>query len=289
MDKFSSNGTDAERLKNEVDELQQRLEQMNNKLEKSESYKSYFLSLITNEIINPFTSILGLSKGITRLKDNEIEKARKLAGIIYSETFFLDFQLNNIFMAARLEAGEAVANPVKVDVLSVVANVIADFNVEASKKQLDIIVNDNGSDKLNSFISDSAILKIVVANLLSNAIKASYAEGKIIVELIEADSILQIKVQDFGVGIDADKKHELFDRFKKLDDTINSINTGSGIGLAVVQGVLDLLHGSLEMVSELGKGATFIASVPEAIRTECGFATDDGELFFDMDDDSESF
>ncbi len=289
MDNFKNNGSDMEKMKNELEELQQRLELMNSKLEKSESYKSHFLSLITNEIINPFTSILGLSKGITNLKDNEIEKARKLASIIYSETFFLDFQLNNIFMAARLEAGEAVANPVKVEVLSVVNNVITDFNVEASKKKIKIVLNDNGSSKLNSFISDPAILEIVIANLLSNAIKASFMEGEIRVNISEVDSILQITVQDFGVGINADKEHELFDRFKKLDDTINSINTGSGIGLAVVQGVLDLLHGNLELESEEGKGSVFKAFIPEAIRTECGFATDDGELFFDMDDDSESF
>jgi len=289
MDKFNNNGADFERLKNEVTVLQQRLEQMNDKLEKSESYKSHFLSLVTNEIINPFTSILGLSKGITQLKDGEMEKARKLAKIIYSETFFLDFQLNNIFMAARLEAGEAVANPVKVDILSVIDNVVTDFDVDITKKQLNVVVDNDGSEKLTHFVSDSGILDIIVANLLSNAIKASDAGGKIIVTVRETDGILQIAIQDFGVGIDADKEHELYDRFKRLDDTINSINTGSGIGLAVVQGVLDLLHGNLELESEVGKGSLFKASIPEAIRTECGFATDDGELFFDMDDDSESF
>ncbi|RLD90671.1 MAG: sensor histidine kinase [Bacteroidetes bacterium] len=289
MGNINNNEIDVERLKEEIADLQLRLEQMNDKLGKSEGYKSHFLSLVTNEIINPFTSILGLSKGITRLKDDEMEKARKLAKIIYSETFFLDFQLNNIFMAARLEAGEAVANPVKVDILTLINNVIVDFEVDITKKQLSVKVDHNNSDKLTHFVSDPAILKTVVANLLSNAIKASNINGQIIISVEEADAMLHISVQDFGVGIDADKEHELFDRFKKLDDTINSINTGTGIGLAVVQGVLDLLHGSLEMESEVGKGSLFKATIPEAIRTECGFATDDGELFFDMDDDSESF
>ncbi len=289
MDNFHDNGTEVKRLKEEMAELQLRLEQMNEKLEKSESYKSHFLSLVTNEIINPFTSILGLSKGIAQLKDDEMEKARKWANIIYSETFFLDFQLNNIFMAARLEAGEAAANPVKVDVLPLINNVIADFGMDIAKKELKVMVEDNQADKLTHFVSDPAILEIVVANLLSNAIKASDTKGKIIVTAEVEEAILHISVQDFGVGIDAEKEHELFDRFKKLDETINSINTGSGIGLAVVQGVLDLLHGTLELESEPGKGSLFKVSVPEAIRTECGFATDDGELFFDMDDDSESF
>ncbi len=285
----NNKAVDVERLKAEVAELNRRLELMNEKFEKSENYKSHFLSLVTNEIINPFTSILGLSKGITQLKDDEIEKARKLAKIIYTETFFLDFQLNNIFMAARLEAGEAVANPVKVDVLSVINSVVNDFSVEAGKKQIEIEVVNNDDEKLTQFVSDSSILELVTANLLSNAIKASFDKGKVIISADIKDGMLYLSVKDFGTGIDAGKEHELFDRFKKLDDTINSINTGSGIGLAVVQGVLDLLHGNLELESEPGKGSLFRVSVPEAIRTECGFATDDGELFFDMDDDSESF
>ncbi len=289
MDENNNHRNHTERLQQQVAELNQRLEQMNDKLEKSERYKSHFLSLITNEIINPFTSILGLSKAITQLKDDEIDKARGLAQIIYSETFFLDFQLNNIFMASRLEAGEAVANPVKTDVLAVVSNVVGNFGIETEKKQLKIVVNNDGSQKLSSFVSDPSILEIVVANLLSNAIKASADKGEVIINVNITDAVLHLEVEDFGVGIDAEKEHELFDRFKKLDNTINSINTGSGIGLAVVQGVLDLLHGTLELKSEPGKGSLFTASVPEAIRTECGFATDDGELFFDMDDDSESF
>lgn len=289
MNGTNNNGTDTDRLVHEIADLNLRLEQMNDKLEKSESYKSHFLSLITNELINPFTSILGFSKAITLLKNDQISKARDLANIIYSETFFLDFQLNNIFMAARLEAGEAVANPQKIDVLPVIEDVVNDFAIEATKKHLEVVIQNDGADKLSHFISDATIIKIVVANLLSNAIKVSDNKGKVVITVSILNDNLSIHVQDFGMGIDAEKKHELFDRFKKLDDTINSINTGSGIGLAVVQGVLDLLHGSLELESEVGKGSVFKVSVPEAIRTECGFATDDGELFFDMDDDLETF
>jgi len=60
MNGTNNNGTDTDRLVHEIADLNLRLEQMNDKLEKSESYKSHFLSLITNELINPFTSILGL-------------------------------------------------------------------------------------------------------------------------------------------------------------------------------------------------------------------------------------
>jgi len=277
------------RLQEENQKLNARLEALNEKLEKSEGYKSYFISLITNEIINPFTSILGLSKAITQLGGNDMNKAKELAQIIYSEAFFLDFQLNNIFMAARLEAGEAVANPVKVDVVSVLKQVLDEFKPEAEKKSLELLLENDDNPALSVFVVDPVIIKIVVSNLVSNAIKASDPENRVVVYAGVEEGILNITVQDFGVGIEQQKIHELFDRFKRLDETINSINTGSGIGLPVVTGVLDLLHGKLDVESEPGKGSIFRVSVPEAIRTDCGFAADDDELFFDMDDEAESF
>ncbi len=280
---------DISRLQEENQKLNARLEALNEKLEKSEGYKSYFISLITNEIINPFTSILGLSKAITQLGGNDMNKAKELAQIIYSEAFFLDFQLNNIFMAARLEAGEAVANPVKVDVVSVLKQVLDEFKPEAEKKSLELLLENDDNPALSVFVVDPVIIKIVVSNLVSNAIKASDPENRVVVYAGVEEGILNITVQDFGVGIEQQKIHELFDRFKRLDETINSINTGSGIGLPVVTGVLDLLHGKLDVESEPGKGSIFRVTVPEAIRTDCGFAADDDELFFDMDDEAESF
>ena len=286
---LNNSNSQIDRLQDEVRNLNQRLEELNDKLQKSENYKSHFLSLVTNEIINPFTSILGLSKGIIQLDDNGVEKARELAQIIYSEAFFLDFQLNNIFMAARLEAGEATAAPSMVDILSVIKNVVDEFHLECEEKAIVIVIDDSTFDGSSRFVTDPVILKNVVLNLVSNAIKASGSNNKIVIKTWINNGELFINVQDFGIGIEPEKLNELFDRFKKLDDTINSINTGSGIGLPVVRGALDLLHGRLEVESKVGEGSTFKVVIPEAIRTECGFATDDGELFFDMNDDAESF
>jgi len=276
-------------LKEENRKLQQQLQELNQKLEKSEGYKGYFISLITNEIINPFTSILGLSQGITQLSDDEINKARELAQIIYSEAFFLDFQLSNIFMAARLEAGEAIANPVVVDLISVMENLIDEFKTESLNKQVDIRFNANKLTNTDQFVTDPIIVKMVVANLISNAIKASKEGGSVVVDIKVDNGILNISVQDFGVGIEPQSLHELFERFKRVDETINSINTGSGIGLPVARGVLDLLHGDIAIESIPGEGSTFMVTIPEAVRTDCGFAADDDELFFDVDGEEESF
>lgn len=279
----------VERLLKENEELHKKLEKVNDKLVKSEEYKSFFLSLVTNEIINPFTSILGLSKIITQLKDDEIEKARELAGMIYTEAYFLDFQLNNIFIAAHLEAGELNANPAKTDIVSLVENVITDLKIESDKRKIYLINKYDDDDSLKSFQIDPVILKTILLNLVNNAIKASKENGKVIIKTNVKENSLILEVQDFGKGIEKEKIDELFERFNRLDKTINSINTGSGIGLSVVKGLLDILHGQLEVESVPGEGSVFRVLIPGITSTECGFATDDDELFFDMGEDGESF
>ena len=91
---------------NEVQELNDELRKVNRKLEDSEALKSHFISNITNEIINPFASILALSKNILSVDKENWKKVITMVSLIYSEAFNLDFQLRNIFVAAKLEAGE---------------------------------------------------------------------------------------------------------------------------------------------------------------------------------------
>lgn len=100
--RFENNTRTIEELRNLTEELKQ----VNKKLEESEALKSHFISNITNEIINPFTSILGLSKTILAVKKEDWKKVISMVSLIHTEAFNLDFQLKNIFVAAKIEAGE---------------------------------------------------------------------------------------------------------------------------------------------------------------------------------------
>jgi len=100
--------------KNSIKELQKltkQLKEVNGRLEESESLKSHFISNITNEIINPFAAILGLSRNILDVKKEDWNKVISMVQMIHSEAFHLDFQLKNIFAAAKLEAGDWMPEP----------------------------------------------------------------------------------------------------------------------------------------------------------------------------------
>jgi len=270
---------DNKRAIAELQELTEQLKTVNKMLEESEALKSHFISNIRNEIINPFTSILNLSKQITSMTD--IEKAKKSAALIHSEAFFLDFQLKNIFAAAELEAGETYPQIYSVNVLSTVQNLIDSYQGSLSAKKLEITLN-SSIDTEFSFKSDPGKLSLIYSNLLNNAILFSKDGGMIEISLsFEFDSMI-FTIKDNGIGIETDKVKVIFDRFKRLDNTINTLSSGYGLGLSVAKAITDMLNGTISVESIVGQGATFSVVIPDVhIDTEAtGTAIDENGMLF---------
>lgn len=271
----------------ELQELNRELRVVNTKLEESESLKSHFISNITNEIINPFTAILGLAKHILSVKKEDWKTVISMVALIHSEAFNLDFQLRNIFVAAKIEAGEIYPEILNVDIKTLINNVIESFRFEGKKKGivLDFIFDIKPSvGPVFYFKTDPEKLKLILSNLLSNAIKFSFEKQPITIKVWIHESNLLVTVEDNGTGISEDNQKKIFDRFKRIDSGINSINRGHGLGLSINKAILDLLSGDIDIKSELGKGSTFTINIPEAKSDIAGFSTDGNEFLFDEEE-----
>ena len=273
----------------ENNEIYKNLEKTNKKLKDSEALKSNFISNVTNEIINPFSSILGLSKNILATKDNNIIKIKNMAKLIYSEAFDLDFQLKNIFAAAKTESGEIEPEIMNVDINKLILSVLDTFKFKANEKMLSVIFNyDNNIELKNNFFfkTDSNKLKLILSNLLSNSIKYSNAASEIKIKLWIKNKTLSIIVEDNGIGIDKKNLNVIFDRFKRIDTSINSINKGHGLGLSVTKALINILNGEIKVKSKINVGSTFHVSIPEFEATNIdGIAVDDNEFFFNNDNE----
>ena len=277
---------EKEKSLQELTQLTQELKTVNKKLEESEALKSHFISNITNEITNPFASILGLSKSILSVKKEDWKKVISMVALIHSEAFTLDFQLKNIFVAAKIEAGEFNPEILNVDICILIKNLLDSFKVLTKKKRLTINYNDNFCKKHNNptFKTDPEKLKQILSNLMSNAIRFSLEDSSINVETDMIDNQLTITVQDFGIGISEENQKIIFDRFKRIDSGINSLNRGHGLGLSVNKALLDLLKGKIEITSNIGEGATFKVFIPESNEEVEGFSTDGNEFLFEVDE-----
>jgi signal transduction histidine kinase len=271
----------------EFKDLTEELKLVNKKLEESENLKSHFISNITNEIINPFTSILGLSRSILQVKKENWKRVISMVAMIHSEAFNLDFQLRNIFLAAKIEAGEIYPEILNVDLKGIIKSVIDSFRSEAKKKNItfdfSFDIQPVKGDTVY-FKTDPEKIKLCFANLISNAIKFSNEDSKVIMRVWKEDEKMFFKIQDFGTGISAANQKIIFDRFKRIDSGINSLNRGHGLGLSINKAVLDLLEGKIEVVSKENKGTTFTLSLPEAKKDIAGFSTEGNEFMFDEDE-----
>lgn len=252
-------------LKSLNEQLTSELFEVNQRLKESETFKSHFISNVTNEILNPFSSILALSENIRNLGKADMDQAKKMAGLIHQEAFQLDFQLKNIFAAAMIESGLDDLMPVSVNLIDLVRQAIRFFDCETERKQLEIDLTIESHDQklLKAFVTDEPKLELIVKNLLSNAIKFSPQKGKIQVLAGMKNQKFILKICDFGKGIPQEEYKIIFNRFKQLDQSIHSFNTGQGLGLSVVKAYLLAFNGNIELENPEKGGLKVTIELPE--------------------------
>lgn len=262
-----------------------KLEDVNYRLKESESLKSNFLSNIRNEIVNPLTSIIGLSSQMS-LGDLDADEYPRLAGYIFNEAFELDFQLRNIFMAAELEAGDALLSVARIDIPQFIGRVVGTFSNAATLKDVSVSIRCNKkscSGEKAMFWTDPEKLQLVLANLLANAIEYSPKGGNVTVKGWKEKNNLCISVIDKGSGIKQSRQKDIFDRFRQLSSGLSKEHKGHGLGLSIVKSILSLMDGSVVVSSVVGKGATFTVTIPESPFDESDdiFSEDGNEFIFD--------
>jgi len=261
-----------------VAQLQDQIVTLNEKLSAAEALKSHFISNITNEIVNPFASILGLSTQILESKEISVAQMKYLASLIHTETFHLDFQLRNIFAAAKIEAGEAVPELSYVDITEMLEDIVELFWLEAGKKNVKIEVANISSGEIR-WLTDSVKLRLIIINFLHNAVKFANEDTIVVVHVEQSADSLTIAVEDKGIGISKKEMTDIFNRFSTKVAGINTAYRGNGLGLSVNKALVDVLDGAITVESEIGKGTKFITTLP--LLADACISGEASEFLFD--------
>ena len=272
---------DNKKALRDLEKMNEKMEKLNARLAESERLKTDFLSNIRNEINNPLTSILGLSRELLSAKKDE-QTTRLMAQTIYDEAFELDFQLRNIFCAAELEAGETQLHVSRVDVAAFIKNLINAFCHKALKKNLTVsfvCCGARSGDQGLPFNTDAEKLHRVLANLLENAIEYSNAGKTVRIEARNENSVLRISVADEGIGLPKEGRELLFDRFHQFDRGSTKKHKGHGLGLSTAKALVDKLGGKISAADAAGGGSIFSVSVPESAGGGDSALSEDGNEF----------
>jgi len=226
---------------------------------KVEQMKTDFVSFISHQLRTPVAVLLSyinnMLEGITgSLSDNQIKYLNGMRDICSRNSRLIADLLN----ISRLERGVIAVNIQQVKLRSIVDLAVQEYSKDIKEKGLALNINEVDQDV--SVLADSDKLVEVLKNVIHNALKFTQ-EGSISIEIMSEGTQGIVKVKDTGKGMSEEVMRALFKREKILSSTVPS-GGGAGLGLFIAKGFMQLQRGDITVESAVGKGSTFIISLP---------------------------
>ena len=245
----------------EQKKLTQELIEAKEKAEEMVKLKSYFFANMSHELRTPFVGILGFAEILKDTLDNREEK--EYAEQILKSSKRLTDTLNKILNISRIEFDKVEVKNTQVVVSELLKN-IENFYSSSAKLKNTAITSCVEEDNLIIF-SDSKLLEDILNNLVSNAVKFT-ENGSISLSakrIIDKDNArLIITVTDTGIGIPIEKQSLVWQEFRQASEGYNRSFEGTGLGLTITKKYVELLNGTIALISEEQQGTSFIISLP---------------------------
>ncbi len=267
---------EVEAKNKEVEEARKSLEEKAEQLTLTSKYKSEFLANMSHELRTPLNSLLILAQQLyENAEGNLTDKQTHYAKTIHSCGDDLLQLINDILDLSKIESGFITANISKVRFAEITAFVETTFKpiAEARNLKFKIETETHLSDAIDT---DSQRLNQILKNLLSNSFKFT-EKGEVKLRIYEpkdktwksgnpdldnAPSVVAFSISDTGIGIPADKQTIIFEAFQQAEGSTSRKYGGTGLGLSISRGLAELLGGTIEMESEVGKGSVFTLYLP---------------------------
>ena len=253
--------------------LNDKLEIALKKAEDASLAKTRFLNNMSHDIRTPMNAILGYAQLMEEeLKEKDLpETSDHLEKLQQSGNLLLSI-INNVLDMARIESGRMEIDENYGRIEDIRQTLFEIFEDEAKKKNLALHYTINVEHE--NILTDTTKVKEIFVNILSNAIKYTPAGGSVMVDIDELPCeepgymIVRTRVSDTGIGMSQDYLSKIFEAFTRERNTTKSKITGSGLGMSIVKKYVDLLGGTIDVESELGKGSTFTVTLKHRIADE---------------------
>ncbi len=247
----------------EIRQLCEEFEKMRNRLAESEAQKEKYdaenRELITNishDLKTPVTTVKGYVEGIMDGVADTPEKLDHYIKTIYTKANDMDRLINELTFYTKIDANRIPYNFTRLDVAAFCDDCAEEMELELQDKGIRFTYMNKISPKVR-IIADPEQLRRVMDNIFGNAIKyMNKSNGHIELRLLDVGDFIQIEVQDNGKGIETKDLTRIFDRFYRTDESRNSLQGGSGIGLSIVKKIIDDHAGRIWATSTAGRGTT---------------------------------
>ena len=232
------------------------------RLKQLESTRQEFVANVSHELRTPLSLIKGFVETLLDGAKNDPELTARFLRTIEKHTDRLTYLIEDLLTISRLESGQIVMNLHEVELREEVAHVIDDLQARAADKKITL---QNSLPTEMQARADTDRLQQVLFNLIENAIKYGRAEGSVVIGgEMNSDGMVELWVKDDGPGIPPEAKERIFERFYRVDRARSRETGGTGLGLSIVKHIVQAHGGEVWVKSELGQGAAFFFTLPQA-------------------------
>lgn len=228
--------------------------------------KSEFLSNMSHDIRTPINGIIG-TLDVAELHPDDINHLQKCLGNIKIASLHLKTLINDILDMSRAESGKVTLTEEPIDIVELLEACRAMKQGQINQFGL-TYTTDYSRITYPNLIGSPLHIRQVVLNILDNAIKYTLKGGSVSLSVSETSvddnntTTLKIIIADTGIGMSEEFQKKIFDPFTRADNTNGSEMRGTGLGMAIVKRLVDLMKGEITLQSELNKGSTFTVTIP---------------------------
>ena len=233
------------------------------KAEESDKLKSSFLANLSHEIRTPMNAIMGFSDLLKDANLNEKEKSDYLKIIRNSGKNLIGI-IEDLIEMSKIDSRQISPNYKSLDLDKCISELYHSIKITIpEEKDVLFSVFKNPEAPKKNIITDEIKFKQILTNLITNAIKFT-KKGQVTIgyTIDEIAEKIKVWVEDSGFGIDEDNQKIIFDRFRRIEDDFTIEISGLGLGLSITKAYVELLGGTIDVQSTLGKGSIFSFTIP---------------------------